>query len=79
MAKALLGHLGGPDPVVLAEIARLRSRVRDLEDEVDRLHAVNDALTAVDRRGPGPHGDRPRARSHLTQPLDLVAASRRPA
>jgi hypothetical protein len=47
MAKALLGHLGGPDPVVLAEIARLRSRVRDLEAEVDRLHAVNDALTAV--------------------------------
>jgi len=47
MAKALLGHLGGPDPVVLAEIARLRSRVRDLETEVDRLHAVNDALTAV--------------------------------
>jgi hypothetical protein len=47
MAKALLGHLGGPDPVVLAEIARLRSRVRDLEAEVDRLHAVNDALSAV--------------------------------
>jgi hypothetical protein len=47
MAKALLGHLGGPDPVVLAEIARLRVRVRDLEAEVDRLHAVTDALTAV--------------------------------
>jgi hypothetical protein len=47
MAKALLGHLGGPDPVVLTEIARLRSRVRDLEAEVDRLNAVNDALTAV--------------------------------
>ena len=47
MAKALLGHLSGPDPVVLAEIARLRRRVRDLEDEVDRLHTANDALTAV--------------------------------
>ena len=47
MAKALLGHLGGPDPVLLAEIARLRGRVRDLEAEVDRLHAVTDALTAV--------------------------------
>ena len=47
MAKALLGHLGGPDPVVLAEIARLRRRVLDLQDEVDRLHAVNDALTSV--------------------------------
>ena len=47
MAKALLGHLGGPDPVLLTEIARLRGRVRDLEAEVDRLHAVTDALTAV--------------------------------
>ena len=47
MAKALLGHLSGPDPIVLAEIARLRRRVRDLEDEVDRLHAANDALTAL--------------------------------
>jgi len=47
MAKALLGHLGGPDTVLLAEIARLRGRVRDLEAEVDRLHAVTDALTAV--------------------------------
>jgi hypothetical protein len=47
MAKALLGHLGGPDPVVLAEIARLRGRVRDLESEVDRLRAANDALTVL--------------------------------
>jgi hypothetical protein len=47
MAKALLGHLGGPDPVVLAEIARLRRRVRDLEGEVDRLRAANDALTVL--------------------------------
>jgi predicted component of type VI protein secretion system len=47
MAKALLGHLGGPDPVVLAEIARLRRRVRDLQDEVDRLRAANEALTAL--------------------------------
>jgi hypothetical protein len=47
MAKALIGYLGGPDPLVAAEIARLRIRVRDLEDEVARLHATNDALTAV--------------------------------
>jgi len=47
MAKALLGHLGGPDPVVMAELARLRRRARDLEDEVERLHAANDALTAL--------------------------------
>jgi hypothetical protein len=47
MAKALLGHLGGPDPVVMAELARLRRRARDLEDEVVRLHAENEALTAL--------------------------------
>jgi len=47
MAKALLGHLGGPDPVVMAELARLRRRARDLQDEVERLHAANDALTAL--------------------------------
>jgi hypothetical protein len=47
MAKALLGHLGGPNPAVLAEITRLRRRVRDLEDEVERLHAANGALTAL--------------------------------
>jgi len=47
MAKALIGYLGGPDPMVAAELARLRVRVRDLEDEVARLHASNDALTAV--------------------------------
>ena len=35
MAKALIGYLGGPDPMVAAQIARrLRVRVRDLEDEV---------------------------------------------
>jgi hypothetical protein len=47
MAKALFGHLGGPDPVVMAEIARLRRRARDLEDEVARLMAANEALTAL--------------------------------
>jgi hypothetical protein len=47
MAKALLGHLGGPDPVVMAELARLRRRNRDLEDEVERLRAANEALTAL--------------------------------
>jgi hypothetical protein len=47
MAKALLGHLGGPDPVVVSELARLRRRTRDLEDEVERLRAANEALTAL--------------------------------
>jgi hypothetical protein len=47
MAKALLGYLGGPDPVVASELARLRRRTRDLEDEVERLRAANEALTAL--------------------------------
>jgi hypothetical protein len=44
MAKAILGHVGGPDPRLLAEVARLRRRVRDLEDEVTRLSTENEAL-----------------------------------
>ncbi len=46
MAKALLGYMGGPDPRVLVEIERLRRRVDDLESEVLRLRAANDALAA---------------------------------
>jgi hypothetical protein len=46
MAKALFGHVGvGQDLRMAAEMRRLRQRVRDLEDEVDRLRAANDALT----------------------------------
>ena len=44
MAKAILGHLGGPDPRLLAEVARLRRRVADLQSEVERLAAENEAL-----------------------------------
>ncbi|MCU0265726.1 MAG: hypothetical protein MUC45_06335 [Actinomycetia bacterium] len=47
MAKALLGHVGGPDPLVVADLARLRRRVRDLEQEVVRLRATNEALAAL--------------------------------
>ena len=47
MAKALLGHVGGSDPVVAAQLASLRRRVRDLEAEVLRLRAENDALAAA--------------------------------
>jgi len=47
MAKALLGHVGGPDPRLLAEVAVLRRRVRDLENELLRLRAENDALAAT--------------------------------
>jgi hypothetical protein len=47
MAKALYGHIGGSDPHLLAEMQHLRRRVRDLEDEVERLNAANDALTSL--------------------------------
>jgi cell division protein FtsB len=47
MAKALLGHIGGADPRMLAEVRRLQQRVRDLEDELGRAKAENDALAAA--------------------------------
>jgi hypothetical protein len=34
MSKAIYGHLGGTDVALLSEVARLRRRVRDLEDLV---------------------------------------------
>jgi hypothetical protein len=50
MAKALLGHVGGSDPRVLAEMRRLQQRVQDLESELVRIQAENDALSAAVRR-----------------------------
>ncbi|WP_067967009.1 hypothetical protein [Nocardiopsis trehalosi] len=47
MAKALFGHVGGPDPRMVQEMRRLQKRVRDLEDEVGRLQARNDQLSAA--------------------------------
>lgn len=49
MAKALLGHVGGPDPRLIAEMRRLQQRVRDLESEVGRLRVENDTLSAAVR------------------------------
>jgi uncharacterized small protein (DUF1192 family) len=46
MAKALLGHLAGTDPRATRETWLLRQRVADLEAEVARLKAENDALVA---------------------------------
>ena len=46
MAKALLGHVGGPDPRMISEMRRLQQRVRDLEAELMRLQDENDALSA---------------------------------
>jgi hypothetical protein len=44
MAKALFGHVGGPDVRLLDEVRRLRSRVQELEAELARVTATNDAL-----------------------------------
>jgi hypothetical protein len=42
MAKALLGYVGTvPDRRLVDEVAFLRSRVRDLETEVERLRTEN--------------------------------------
>ena len=46
MAKAILGHVGGPDPRMVAEMRRLQQRVCDLETALVRLHEENDALAA---------------------------------
>jgi hypothetical protein len=46
MAKALFGHVGGPDPRMVSEMRRLQQRVRDLEAELARLQEENDVLTA---------------------------------
>ncbi|MGK2874550.1 MAG: hypothetical protein ACSLEW_02775 [Nocardioides sp.] len=49
MAKALIGHMNS-DPRTTAhlvsEVARLRARVRDLEDLVTALKSENDLLVA---------------------------------
>ena len=37
MAKALLGHVGGPNQRMAAELHRLRQRVCDLEAQLARL------------------------------------------
>lgn len=47
MAKALLGHVGGIDPRVIAEMRELRQRVSQLESQLLRLQAENDALVAA--------------------------------
>lgn len=47
MAKAILGHIGGPDPRLLVELRRLHDRVHHLEDEVLELRAENAALLAT--------------------------------
>src|SRR3954467_13230911 len=68
MAKALLGHVGGSDPRVLAEMRRLQQRVQDLETQLLRGQAENDALSAAARhRDPVLNGiDVPKAEPAFT-------------
>ena len=48
MAKALFGHVGvGTDPRLAAEVRRLRARGLELENELSRVKAANDALVAA--------------------------------
>jgi cell division protein FtsB len=46
MAKAIFGHVGGPDPRLVTEMRRLQRRVHDLETELARLQDENEVLTA---------------------------------
>jgi hypothetical protein len=46
-AKALLGHVGGPDPRLLSDMRRLRRRVRDLEAQLARMRQEHDVLAAA--------------------------------
>ena len=55
MAKALLGHVGGPNQRMAAELNRLRQRVCDLEAQLARLKAEH----------AGPAGDAGHPRSVL--------------
>lgn len=48
MAKALFGHVGvGTDLRLASEVRRLRARVLELEEELGRVKAANDALVAT--------------------------------
>ena len=47
MAKAILGHVGGPDPRMLSEMRRMQRRIHELESELLRVRAENDALSAA--------------------------------
>ncbi len=47
MAKALFGHVGlGADQRLVDEVRRLRRQVDDLQLDLARAHAANDALLA---------------------------------
>ena len=39
MSKAIYGHMAGADPLLMAEVSRLRRRVRELEEQVAAYEA----------------------------------------
>jgi hypothetical protein len=47
MAKAILGHLGAPDPRMISEMRRMQRRIAELESELLRVRAENDSLCAA--------------------------------
>jgi hypothetical protein len=40
MSKAIYGHLGSSDALLVAEVARLRRRVRELEEQLVAYEAM---------------------------------------
>ncbi|HEX5302797.1 MAG TPA: hypothetical protein VFW50_37955 [Streptosporangiaceae bacterium] len=64
MAKALLGHVRGPDQRVAAEVRRLRQRVGDLEAQLARLR---------EERGAVPPGSPPASPASQAVPLGPAA------
>jgi hypothetical protein len=56
MAKALLGHVRGPDQRVAAEVRRLRQRVGDLEAQLARLKEERGAAPPAPGSPPVPPG-----------------------
>ena len=64
MAKALLGHVRGPDQRMAAELRRLRQRVGDLEAQLARLK---------EERGAVPPGSRAASPGSQAVPLGPAA------
>lgn len=46
MSKAIYGHLGGSDALLVSEVARLRRRVSELEEQVAAYESELVALRA---------------------------------
>lgn len=50
MSKAIYGHLGGNDAILMAEVARLRRRVRELEEQLAAYESmVPSDIAALDQ------------------------------